>query len=240
MPINLNETEKRRKQFFKRLALLPTFNQVAIDIFSSDFHRVMQNPVNKKITFNNISRGLLHNGNLSCLSEYFNEEGNHLFGRTVQALNITNVCLKGYNNGIPDQMPDGTEYIARLIEKNPNIETIDLSYTQLGDDEAKILLNALTNNTKLLKLSLDGNMISKSYLDQINIKLEENIKNKKESDPAWKLNKYLQQSIQSEASSSHSVRLFKFREREVAAKTQLIGLHLEMMNEIKAKRIQRQ
>lgn len=237
--INLTEEEISRKEYFEKCASQKTGSQALIDVFESKFHLAMQNPVNKTIIFDNIHRHLLHNGNLARLREYFSEEeGKHIFGQTIQELIITNTCLKDYNYGCVDQMPDGTRYIAELIAKNPNIEKIDLSHTQLGSDEAEILLQALRKNTKLLELRLEGNLISKKYLEEINNKLAENKKYKIDSNPTVRLKKYFDQSIQSQESSGNPARLFKFREREdkreVAAKKSLILAHLDVVNEIKA------
>jgi Leucine-rich repeat (LRR) protein len=72
-------------------------------------------------------------------------------------------------------MPNGTSYIGYLIAKNPNIEKIDLSNTQLGDLEANILITALKKNTKLIELKLDGNSISHDLLAIIEAILKEKI-----------------------------------------------------------------
>jgi hypothetical protein len=115
------------------------------------------------IIFKGVARGFLQNGNLLTLAQYFSKLGNHLFSRTVRQLSICNVRLQGYNLG-HDQMPDGTRYIGYLIAKNPDINEINLDYTHLGDEEAETLLKSLKTNTKLQKLTLEGNNINQKKI----------------------------------------------------------------------------
>lgn len=142
--------------------------------FNVEFHTQMQHPIKQAVIFSGISRGLLHNGNLNHLKDYFSREsGEHIFGKTVRQLSICKTCLSGYNRGL-DQMPDGTRHIAELIEQNPNIDEIILKDAQLGDQEAWTLLNALQMNTKLKNLDLSGNKISPHILQRIASKIDQN------------------------------------------------------------------
>lgn len=133
-----------------------------------EFHKKMQNPLNGAIEFIGLNRGSLHNGNLDDLKMYFDADGNHIFDVTVEKLVIRDTELKGFNRGIPDQMPDGIQYIANLIAINPCIKVIDLGNTKIGDDEANQLLAALKKNNRLRQLILDGNEISEEVLSKIN------------------------------------------------------------------------
>ncbi len=227
----LTGKEIENKKRFEKLASPKNIARDALDTAEREFHQTMQNPVGQTITFDGVPRNFLHNGNLCQLSGYFcAADGRHLFDKDVQQLNIRNVCLKGYNNHW-GQMPDGTEYIAYLIEKNPNIEIIDLSNTQLGNDEAEILLRALSKNTRLENLWLYGNPIDQSHLQAIQEKLVENRVRKIDHRlMAKKLSKFLDQPVP-------SVQLFKYLEKEnkmiADAKKPLIAAHLDVMDEIK-------
>lgn len=145
----------------------------ALEKFGYAFHHALQNPQNGEVVFNNVPRGLLNNGNLCNLSDYFSQSGQHIFNQTITTLRITNVCLKGYNRGW-DQMPDGTQYICPLISKDPEITNIDLSKTELGDEEASMLLKALDTNSRLHQLDLTGNAISAEKMSLIEARLTEN------------------------------------------------------------------
>ena len=137
-------------------------------IFEQKLHQSMQNPEDGVVIFDNIPRSMLHNYNLSTIPQYFDyKTGEHIFGVTINKLQISNVRLSGYNHGIGDPMPDGTEFIASIISQNAKIKIIDLSYTQLGDYEAVILIKALKSNTHLWELNLTGNSISEEKLNRI-------------------------------------------------------------------------
>lgn len=176
MPIILTEEETRIKGGLKREGDKPE-SGCPLDRYKTRFHHTMQNPVAGIISFDGWSRSLLNNGLLCRLTDYFTASGEFLFETKINSLIIKNICLKGYNRGLHDQMPDGTTYIGQLISKNPDIEEIDLSNTSLGDYEAKILLKHLEKNTKLFKLNLSGNPISQDLLDAIQLKLTENYNN---------------------------------------------------------------
>ena len=166
------------KEYYKSLATKHIENKGDCDLnsFEYAFHHAMQNPQNGEVVFDKISRVLLNNGNLCSLRNYFSENGDHIFGQTINTLRITNVILKGYNNWSTggDQMPDGTGYICDLISNDPKITHIDLSNTQLGDEEASMLIQALNTNFRLQKLDLTGNSISPEKLTLIEAKLSEN------------------------------------------------------------------
>lgn len=167
MQRTLTDSEMRSKSFFQRVASKPMQN-TAIDEFQRQFHLLMQNPVEGVVHFENVDRGWLHNGNLGNLAAYyFAADGKHFFGAQIKRLAITGTCLRGYNRGRCDQMPDGIQYICSLIKKNPDISIIDLSNTQIGDEEAQMLLASLATNTKLQELKLTGNNISLSILEAI-------------------------------------------------------------------------
>lgn len=146
------------------------------EIFERKFHFMMQNPPeNGAVEFNNC-RGVLHNGLLSCLADYFNKEGEFEF-KPFHTLRITHCQLSPYPYYIGATrflMQEGTEFVCRLIAKNPNLVEIDLSYTSLEDSEADQLINALKTNTNLQKLTLTGNAISAEKLLTIASKLAEN------------------------------------------------------------------
>lgn len=167
MPITLTEQETKNKIYFTRMGTKNTNYMTA-------FHQTIQNPIKGTITFDGWSRERLHNGMLCELERYFTAStGAFLFEETkIKSLAIRNVCLKGYNNSLYDQMPDGSCYIANLIAKNPDLKEIDLSNTELGDHEASILLEAIKRNT-------DGNPISPSILAELQSKIAENIESDK-------------------------------------------------------------
>lgn len=172
----MKDKQDLNKQYFLKLAekYNTNSNEAPVNKFEYKFHYLMQNPENAVIIFDGVSRGLLHNGNLSTLSHYFTEVGEHLFAKQIDTLQISRTRLSEYNRGLNDQMPDGTQYICRLISKNPKIRNIDLSFTSLGDKEAVKIIAALQTNTRLQQLNLTGNNISADVLLVINSKIDAN------------------------------------------------------------------
>ena len=158
------------KQLYEGIASRTRLDFNSLDQFEKLFHIAMQNPVDGVVSFDGVSRELLHNGMLRTLSDYFiTNDGNHLFGKSINQLVITNVSIHQCN--MPhlwqNLMPNGTEYIANLIAKNPNIAKIDLSNTGLDDADALTLITALKKNTQLIELKLDGNPICNELLTLI-------------------------------------------------------------------------
>lgn len=167
------------RKLFKEIAEKDCSTECTIPIeeFSIKLHQMMQNPEDGQIIFDGCSRSLLHNGNLVRIADYFDSEtGDHILGKTIDMLKISNMRLSDYydEKNVWSQMPDGTPYIAELIGKNPKIKVIDLSYTQLGDKEADILIKALESNTRLCELNLEGNSISEEKLRVISEIVERN------------------------------------------------------------------
>src|SRR5262245_49175035 len=126
--------EISRKSYFNYIVSSNYKPTCGLEQFEVDFHKKMQNPDQQgAIVFDGIARGLLHNGNLSNIKDYFYaENGEHIYNKTVKKLSICNICLKEYNRGLCDQMPDGTRFIAEAIAQNAKISEIDLTNTQLG------------------------------------------------------------------------------------------------------------
>jgi hypothetical protein len=153
------------------------------DYIEKHYHHLMQNPVDGVISFESFRsnipnlRGYLANCFLAGMATYFCEDGRYLFDNPVHTLKFNHIYLKGYDYGEPYVMPDGTPYIAQLIERNPCVKCIDLSYTGIGDKEAACLIKALASNNNLVELKLDGNDISKEHLQYIALILKINKEN---------------------------------------------------------------
>lgn len=148
--------------------------QCGLEYAEVKFHRTMQDATDGIIAFVSWDRGLLNNGNLNYIKDYFFQEtGEHIFGKMVRTLKITNTCLsERMKGGFLD--PDGVHYIADLIACNPQIDSIDLSYTELSDKEVRMLLSALDKNTRLQHLILEGNYVSRELLAECEMKLKKN------------------------------------------------------------------
>lgn len=66
-----------------------------------------------------------------------------------------------------EQLPDH-------LKNNKNVQSLGFSRNNLGDDGAKAILEALQTNTTLTYLSLEYNKISKSLMDEIQQKINQN------------------------------------------------------------------
>ncbi len=153
-----------------------------MDAYECRFHYLMQNPVDGAISFAGADRGYLHNGLLGCLKDYFDTDGNHIFGCKITTLDLSGVQLSEILNHDRRQveMPSGVSYICELIAKNPKISEINLSFKGLVQDDIVSICEALRKNEHLKALNIIA--INPAYQTLIN----EAIATKPQADADWR------------------------------------------------------
>lgn len=119
--------------------------------------QALKNNISLKAIILDSNRLQFLNSNIGTLMQSIEDHPN------IQALTIT-------NNNID---AGEAEYIAAMISKNKKLHNLDLSYNELGDRGAEIIVGALKNNNNIQKINLESNSISN---ENILISLLENDK----------------------------------------------------------------
>lgn len=70
---------------------------------------------------------------------------------------------------------EGAQFIAKFIENNHTLQVLNLRFNFIGDKGAKAILNALKNNQNIIHIDLNRNCISPIFLEEIKIKVNQNV-----------------------------------------------------------------